>query len=403
MNMKYLSSLILSLFAVAMVSCNQPDPKVDKYAIDCTRLRGFNYTPAGVAEPRHHVDTWVSYDENVAAFDLDLAKGLNLNFARVFVPYQCYTELGDTLALRLQDFARKCEERGIAFMPVVGSGRWTRDSSLRYQAEEWVDFLVNTLKDEPSLVMWDLMNEPDLNRRAAESNFENCRMLYKLFKEKDPATPLTIGFERVSSMIRMADYADILQFHNYSETRDEVRDTIARAQAFADKVGKKVFNGEMGCVARANPYDITLEEHMKANMGWCIWELMIVRRGWGTVHGVFYEDGTVRDPSIPAAILGYFRNRDDIMLEVPDREDKIGSVMTRINEWKKDGSKDWDKGIHIAEVAANMLEGGQLAPMHEAPNWQVNQLRKSGDLKEMKALLDKFHSLLEPYEIAEKK
>ncbi len=63
---------------------------------------------------------------------------------------------------------------------------------------------------------------------------------------------------------------------------------------------------ETGCVARANPYDVTLEEHMKGKMGWYMWELMITKR-WGNVHGVFYPDGTVRDPSIAAAMLpGFF-------------------------------------------------------------------------------------------------
>ena len=395
--MKPTRVLLLSLVGVALFSCSAPEQKIDKYAIDCTQIRGFNYTPASVAEPRHHTDTWVAYDPEVAAFDLDLAQGLKLNMARVFVPYQCFTELGDELTPRLRDFAKKCEERGIGFVPVVGSGRWTRDTSLLYQAREWAEFLVAALKDEPSLMMWDLMNEPDLNRRAKEQNFENCKLMYGLFKELDPATPLTIGMEKVSCMIEMADYADILQFHNYSETRDMVRDTIAKAKAFAEQVGKSVFNGEMGCVARANPYDVTLEEHMKAGMGWCIWELMIVRKGWGTVHGVFYEDGTVRDPSIPAAILGYFRNREDPFPEFPDREDKIGSVLTRIDQWKKDGAKDFEAGIHIAEVGANMLECAQLAPMHVAPNYEVNQLRDTGDLKALKSLLDKYYALLKPY------
>ena len=272
------SILVLALLGVGLLSCSTPVQKVDKYAVDCTTIRGFNYTPATVAEPRHHVDTWVKYDESVIDFDLNLAQGLKLNMARVFVPYQCFTELGDTLTTRLRDFAKRCEARGIGFVPVVGSGRWTRDSTLLYQADEWVDFLVAALKDEPSLMMWDLMNEPDLNRRMKESNFENCKLMYRLFKEKDPDTPLTIGMEKVSCMIEMADYADILQFHNYSETRDMVRDTIAKAKAFAASVGKQVFNGEMGCIARANPYDVTLEEHMKADMGWCIWELMIVEK-----------------------------------------------------------------------------------------------------------------------------
>jgi hypothetical protein len=124
---------------------------------------------------------------------------------------------------------------------------------------------------------------------------------------------------------------------------------------------------------------------------------MIVRKGWGTVHGVFYEDGTVRDPSIPAAILGYFRNREDPFPEFPDREDKIGSVLTRIDQWKKDGAKDFETGIHIAEVGANMLECAQLAPMHVAPNYEVNQLRETGDLKALKSLLDKYYALLKPY------
>lgn len=395
--MKALKYVVMALLAAAVASCSQPVQKVDKYAIDCTKIRGFNYTPAGVAEPRHHIDTWVKYDEEVIAHDLDLAKGLDLNFARVFVPYQSYDELGDTLTYRLRDFAQKCEERGIKFTPVVGYGRWLYDTTATSHTEEWADFLVNALKDEPALAMWDIMNEPDLSPRFAEMNFENCKKLYAVFKEKDPATPITIGFEKVSSMIKMGDYADILQFHNYSETRAEISDTIARAQAFADQVGKKVFNGEIGCVARANPYDVTLEEHMKANMGWTIWELMVVRKGWGIVHGVFYEDGTVRDPSIPAAIMGYFRNRDDIVLEVPDKEDRVTKALAGIEQWKKDGAKDWDSGIRLAELSANTLEAAQLAPMHEAPNWQVNQLRKSGDLNEMKVLLDKFYQMLKPY------
>ena len=395
--MKKIGLIILTLAGLALCSCAPKAQKIDKYAIDCTQIRGFNYTPALVAEPRHHVDTWVKYDPDVIAFDLDLAQGLKLNMARVFVPYQCFTELGDELAPRLQDFAHKLNERGMGFVPVVGSGRWTRDTSLLYQADEWVEYLVNALKDEPNLMMWDLMNEPDLNMRMKDWNYENCKLLYKLFKEKDPDTPLTIGMEKVACMIEMADYADILQFHNYSETRDMVRDTIALAKAFAASVGKQVFNGEMGCIARGNPYDVTLEEHMKADMGWTIWELMIVRQGWGTVHGVFYEDGTVRDPAIPAAILGYFRNRENPMVYFPDREDKIGSFLTRTDEWKKNGSKDFETGIHIAEVGANMLESAMLAPMYEAPLWEVNQIRKNKDLDGLKALLDKYYKVLKPY------
>lgn len=124
---------------------------------------------------------------------------------------------------------------------------------------------------------------------------------------------------------------------------------------------------------------------------------MIVREGWGNVHGVFYEDGTVRDPSIYTAIMGHFRNRKNIRLEEPDAEGRVTTVLTRIADWKKDGAKDFDKGADIAEVAANLLESAQLAPMHIAPLYEVGQVRQTRDLKELSSLLDKYFTMLEPY------
>ena len=126
------------------------------------------------------------------------------------------------------------------------------------------------------------------------------------FHKLDPNTPVTIGMAFVQGMIDLASYVDVLQFHDYMQTSGEIRDTIKRAKEFAAKANKPLINGELGCIARANPYDITLKEHMDAKVGWYIWELMIVRQGWGAVHGVFYEDGTVRDPSIAAANDGLF-------------------------------------------------------------------------------------------------
>jgi hypothetical protein len=95
--------------------------------------------------------------------------------------------------------------------------------------------------------------------------------------------------------------------------------------------------------------------------------------------------------------MGYFRNRENPKVYFPDREDKVASVLTRTEQWKKDGSKDFELGLHIAEVGANMLESAMLAPMYEAPLWEVNEIRKSQDLNALKALLDKQYNLLKPY------
>jgi hypothetical protein len=200
-------------------------------------------------------------------------------------------------------------------------------------------------------------------------------------------------------MEELADSMDVLQFHDYSATRGETRANIARAKQFAAKAGKPLVDGEIGCLARANPYDVTLEEHMKAGVGWYIWELMIVRDGWGPVHGVFYEDGTVRDPSIVAALLGFFRNRGpNILPAVVDREGHATEVVTDGKKWLEQPDATWEQGLDLAETAANLLEAGELIAMREPPTRQVDLMRKGQpDLPALRALLQKYIEILEPY------
>jgi hypothetical protein len=131
---------------------------------------------------------------------------------------------------------------------------------------------------------------------------EHARYMAKVFHELDPVTPVTIGATFAENMIEMGDAVDVLSFHNYSPTGAQIRASIEKAKQYAAKTGKPLVNSEIGCIGRANPYDIALQEHMQAHVGWYIWELMITGN-WGTVHGVFYPDGTVRDPSIVAALL----------------------------------------------------------------------------------------------------
>jgi hypothetical protein len=403
-------TIIVSLFFCILVlaGCKGPMKKISRFDFsglrDPSLIRGFNYTPANVAAPRHHVDTWVKYDSTTIEFDLDLAKSLNLNQVRVFVPYAVYTEDKDALPQKLRHFVRECYKRGIGVMPVVGSGQWIRDTTLRVKGIEWVQFLVNSISNEPGLAMWDVMNEPDwptTPKERVQRNFENCKFLSKAFHELDPNTPVTIGMAFVDGMIELADYVDVLQFHDYMQTREEIRDTINRAKVFAAKVKKPLINGEIGCIARANPYDITLQEHMNAKVGWYIWELMIVRKGWGTVHGVFYEDGSVRDPSIAAAIMGFFRNRTaDILPSVADKEGWVTKIVDQSDKWLKDPEGSWKDGLDIAEIAAHLLEAGELTAMRIPPTQEVELLRKGEiNLTALKGLINKFKDQLEPYRI----
>jgi len=120
---------------------------------------------------------------------------------------------------------------------------------------------------------------------------------------------------------------------------------------------------------------------------------------WGPVHGVFYPDGTVRDPSIPAAILGFFRNRgQEIVLEVPDREGWVTRTVASAKDWLADSNPDWNAGLRIAEMEANLLEAGQLTSMRELPTRTVDLLRAGKpDIPALQAVVRRFSAILEPY------
>jgi hypothetical protein len=115
---------------------------------------------------------------------------------------------------------------------------------------------------------------------------------------------------------------------------------------------------------------------------------------------VFYPDGTVRDPTIVAALLGFFRNRGPSMLpSEADREGFVTRVVTDGQKWLAQPDALWDKGLDLAEQAANLLEAGELVAMREPPTRQVDLLRKGQpNLPALRVLLEKYIELLQPYE-----
>ena len=379
-------------------------------APDLSNVRGFNYnTISSVDDARGvaYTDQWIRYNHEEVNRDMGYAQRLHLNEARVFLSYNAW--LKDRTAFRehLIDFVRTCHAHGIGVMPVLVdvAGEMMPnlfEASAKPQLREWAQDLVSAIGKEPGLVFWDANNEPDIISEPKEfmrHRMEIARYMAGLLGELDTRTPVTIGCAYVPCMKELSDAVDVLSFHDYSPTRQQIRDNMAAARQFAAQARKPVFNTEIACIARANPYALTLREHMKAEMGWYIWELMIAQH-WGNVHGIFYADGTVRDPSIPAAILGFFRNRGpNIVLEVPDREGWVTRTVSEAKAWLESSNPDWNTGLRIAEIEANLLESGQLIAMREPPTRTVNLLSAGKpDLAALKTAIQKFTQVLEPYQ-----
>ena len=369
---------------------------------DLSGVRGFNYQSAPTTG---HTEHWLQYSAAETERDLDFAKRLQLNQLRVFTPYAAWAKDKEAFRKNLLHLVRAAHQRGMGVMPVLQYGPGvSMNRSAWPSSKEYVADLVATIGKEPGLAFWDVSNEPDCcalpPSEANRTRMEHAVYMAKMFRELDPVTPVTIGATFAANMIEMGEAQDVLSFHNYLPTRAAIRADIAKAKAYAAKTGKALINTEIGCIARANPYDLALEEHMKANVGWYIWELMVTH-SWGTVHGVFHPNGTIRDPTIVAALFGMFRNRaEDVMPAVPDREGFVTRAVANNKKWLADASAGWEAGLDLAEISANLLEAGQLIAMNDPPTRTVDLLRKGApNMAALRAAIEKYTAILEPNQV----
>ena len=368
--------------------------------LDFASIHGANYCAAGGS----HLEHWLNYNPKETERDLDYAKKIGIDQVRVFLSYPAWRTNKEAFNKNLVHLARACQERGIGLMPVVPSSREMLFEREPYElSRAWAKDLLDTIGREPALAAWDVFNEPDYPMTSTNyaARIAHARVMAGIFRELDtrrPRTPVTIGFAYEKSMEENADAVDVLAFHDYSPTREAIRSNITAAVAFAAKMHKPVINTEIGCVARANPYDVSIEEYSKSRVGFYMWELMITK-SWGNVHGIFYPDGTVRDPSIPAAMLGLFRNRTtNVVEELPDREGWVTRTVTNGAAWLNESNAPYARGLDLAETAANLLEAGQLVAMHDLPSRRVAQLRdEPSDPAALRELLADLVHKLEPY------
>jgi len=197
----------------------------------------------------------------------------------------------------------------------------------------------------------------------------------------------------------------VLSFHDYSPTRGQVRAQLGKGIAMARQAEKPVLVSEVGCLARANPYDVCLEVCRDLGIGWYMWELMIGRSRWRDIHGIVYPDGTVRDPSIVAAVQGFFRNRGETRV-APNvgKEGRVASVLDSAMDWLAKPDEQHDKasciaGLETLEIMANLLEAGEMVPMVDAPRttvWAL-QARAEPETDRIRGLIESWSRILEQH------
>jgi len=286
--------------------------------------------------------------------------------------------------------------------------------------EQWVEntkfmaAMVKLLKNEPNIEMWDAYNEPFCNEwlysvkdtdpeeywRRYNILRADVRKTVEILRELDPDTPITVGHERIEHCESTNDLVDIIAFHDYLTTRKEIDDTYAKALEMSkEQGGKPVINNEMGCIGRSNPYELELQACDKYHYGYYIFCLTI-EGFWGPLHGIIYPDGTVRDPSIVAAMFGFYRNRSESrILPQGNREQYAQKAIDRVKKalairgieslfLKKEAPLD--EILEAAENCINILECCEIVPMDNPPSVQLFRFREQPEEKRDRQEIRKF-------------
>ena len=411
-----------------------------KKTVDYQKLRGFNYTQPDAANDRVF---WAEYHHDIVDRDMGYAERLHLNSARIFLSYDFYNENPDRFLANVKDFVQTAWKHGISTNPIIFMGfrfredelPWSgfmleaglkpiyktlEDPSCWYIGEKYFDDLYEAIGHEEGLLFWDIANEPgytdnfvtwydeepsyvqdyqerpnmELLRYRQEKTWEIVRHFCRYVKSKDQEHDIGVGnifiFETEPS--RTTELVDVIVFHDYFPTRKRMRDALEYAKKMGEKYGKPVLDNEMCCLARANPYDMSIEMHDEYQIGWYLFELMIGKDMWSRVHGVVYPDGTVRDPSIVAAIGGFFRNRSETAIRSDvNQEDYVKRVSilaertlhaARQNQGS-DHSQDVENLLEVCEYAANLLEAGELVPMAYPPTAKIAAYRRQKNVDAM--------------------
>jgi hypothetical protein len=355
---------------------------------------------------RHIRGVCYSYlgDEERMRRELGYGARVGLNSIRFWTSAARYESEGDAYIQGIKRKVQIAYECGYTSMPILFNGNGmtnddepkTLSPEYRKIQEEFCEKMIEALKDEPGLLMWDVMNEPMISyflqqsppeKRAERRERVNAFIAYFIdfIRQRDPVNAITVGYALTSSMEPTVGLCDVISFHNYDRTYRDIKREFQRAKETAEKYGKPFMNTETGCLARANPYDLVLKLCEEYNCGWYLFELMIYGR-CDTEHGIFYPDGTVRDPATIAAMFGCYRKRDGegIVVPLPNREGVAEWSINRIKKALKEYTCDCfdyrrsnpEELLEACEEAANLLECCDMIPMATPPTYLINKWRK---------------------------
>ncbi len=372
---------------------------------DYSHIRGVCYNP-GEAKDQETLERHLSY-----------AKRLTINSTRFWMNMESYEKDPKGYFDTLENFMNTCWKFGLSSMPILFNGNYiheyTEPSEEWYsRAEKYANAFISRFKDEPYILMWDVINEPmcndymntakEISKEEYEARFAKLekyvRRLCEIVRKADPEGCMTVGHENVDHLRSSNDLVDVICFHDYLSIRKDIEAAILVAEDYGRQYGKPILNTETGCVGRANPYEVELDLLNRHHIGFYLFNL--VSHGfWGDIHGLVYDDGTIRDPSVIAALFGFFRNRTTgRILANANKEGHAYRAVKAVEDALRvepttlfmSKPKTTDDILDAAEYCVNILESCEMVPMWDAPSARIEIWRSMPEEQRDKHEISRF-------------
>ena len=142
---------------------------------DYSDIRGFCYS-GGYRVPEEQLKRELGY-----------AGSLRLNSTRIWLSEREYRKAPGDFLKKLCTFVETAWEAGISTMPILFNGNGLDPGDLEQGYEEYADRyvkdVVQALRGEPGLIIWDVMNEPSCNDYILEAEGEERKARWEKVNE----------------------------------------------------------------------------------------------------------------------------------------------------------------------------------------------------------------------------
>ena len=163
---------------------------------------------------------WPKYDGATISKDFQLIQSLGLNTIRIFIPFE---QMGgakpdNKMLDKLDDLLGQAHDNGLRVIITLFDFRTDYSPWLWSESDRQLDALLTRFRDNPTILAWDLKNEPDRDYAAAGSDNVNnwLRHTAWLARSLDPHHPLTIGWSTPAAALMLPNSSDFVSFHFYA-------------------------------------------------------------------------------------------------------------------------------------------------------------------------------------------